>query len=104
MVTSRTLESRIRNLKEDQLREHGLYGWQLAFKLAVIQFFYGRYLLIGKGILKKLLGIIDDLLKSILDAVGGGGAISEIKVGDGAAETPSPHKVAVKPRELSSPL
>jgi hypothetical protein len=50
MVTSRTLESRIRNLKEDQLREHGLYGWQLAFKLAVIQFFYGRYLLIGKGI------------------------------------------------------
>jgi hypothetical protein len=45
--------------------------------------------------LKKLLGIIDDLLKSILDAVGGGGAISEIKAGDGAAETPSPHKVAV---------
>ena len=35
----------------NQLREHGLYGWQLAFKLAVIQFFYGRYLLIGKGIL-----------------------------------------------------
>ena len=36
--------------------------------------------------LKKLLGIIDDLLKSILDAVGGGGAISEIKAGDGAAK------------------
>jgi hypothetical protein len=34
MVTSRTLESQIRNLKEDQLREHDLYGWQLAFKLA----------------------------------------------------------------------
>jgi hypothetical protein len=44
-VTSRRLESRIRNLTEDQLRER-----QLAFKLAVIQFFYGRYLLIGKGI------------------------------------------------------
>ena len=39
----------------------------------MIRFFYGRYLLIGKGILKKLLGIIDDLSKSILDAVGGGG-------------------------------
>lgn len=68
------------------MREHGLYGWQLAFKLAVIQFFYGRYLLIGKGILKKLLGIIDDLLKSIFDAVGGAGAISEIKAGGGAAK------------------
>ena len=52
MVTSRRSESRIRNI-------------------AVFQFFYGRYLLIGKGILKKLLGIIDDVLKSILDAVGG---------------------------------
>ena len=30
------VESRIRILTEDQLREHGLYGWQLAFKLAVI--------------------------------------------------------------------
>ena len=36
------VESRIRILTEDQLREHGLYGWQLAFKLAVIRFFYGR--------------------------------------------------------------
>jgi hypothetical protein len=44
MVTSRRSD-------RNQLREHGLYGWQLAFKLAVIQFFYGRYLLIGKGIL-----------------------------------------------------
>jgi hypothetical protein len=79
MVTSRRLESRIRNLTKDQLREHGLYGRQVAFKLAVIRFFYGRYLLIGKGILKKPLGVIDDVLKSILDAVGDGGAISEIK-------------------------
>ena len=42
------VESR-RNLTEHQLREHGLYGRQLAFKLVVIRFFYGRYLLIGKG-------------------------------------------------------
>jgi hypothetical protein len=37
-------------------------------------------------LLKKLLGIIDDLLKSIFDAVGGAGAISEIKAGGGAAK------------------
>ena len=43
------VESRIRNLIEHQLREHGLYGRQLAFKVAVIRFFYGRYLLIGKA-------------------------------------------------------
>ena len=54
-----------------------------------------NFLLIGTGILKKLLGIIDDLLKSIFDAVCGGGAISEIKAGGGATETPPPRKVAV---------
>jgi hypothetical protein len=53
-------------------------------------------------LLKKPLGIIDDLLKSIFDAVGG--AISEIKAGGGTAETPPPRKVAVKSRELSLPL
>ena len=73
------VESRIQRLTEAQFRDHGLYGQQLAFKLAVIRFFYGRYLSFGKGILKKLLDIIDDLLKSILDAIGSGGAISEIK-------------------------
>ena len=98
------VESRIRNLTEHQLREHGLCGWQLAFKLAVIRFFYGRYLLIGKGILKKLVGIIDDLLKSILDAVGGGGAISEIKAGGGAVGAPPPCKSQCRLRALSSPL
>ena len=39
-------ESRIRNLTEHQLHEHGLYGRQLAFRLAVIRFL--GYLLIGK--------------------------------------------------------
>ena len=43
------VESRIRNLIEHQLREHGLYGRQLAFKLAVIRILLRRYLLIGKG-------------------------------------------------------
>jgi hypothetical protein len=59
--------------------EHGLYGRQLRFKLAVIAAFNQQYLAIGKGILRKLIDIIDDLLKCILDAIGAGGAISEIK-------------------------
>lgn len=63
----------------ERLSDHGLFGWQVAFKLAVIRFFYQRYLEVGKSVLKKLLDIIDDLLKSILDAIGGGGAIAEIK-------------------------
>jgi hypothetical protein len=42
--------TRNRSSQNAILCEHGLYGWQLAFKLAVTQFFYGRYLLIGKGI------------------------------------------------------
>lgn len=71
--------NRIRELNEEQLRDHGLYGWQLTFKLAVIRLFHGRYLSVGKGILRKLLDIIDGLLKSILDAIGGHGAIAEIK-------------------------
>ncbi len=54
MVTSRRLESRIETLKKTSCANTVCTGWQLAFKLAVIQFFYGRYLLIGKGILKKL--------------------------------------------------
>ena len=52
-------ESRIRNLTEHQLHEHGLYGRQLAFKLAVI----------------RLLGVPFNR-----QGYGGGGAISEIKI------------------------
>ena len=70
---------RLSNLDLDRLRQHGLYGRQLRFKLAVIRFFYSRYLGVGRGILRKLIDIIDDLLKSLLDAMGTGGAISEIK-------------------------
>lgn len=59
---------------------HGLTGQQLRFKLAVIRFFHGRYIARGgRRLLKKLLDIIDDLLDSILEALGVEGAISEIK-------------------------
>jgi hypothetical protein len=71
--------NRIGNLTEAQLRDHGLSGRQLTFKMAVIRLFHGRYLSVGKGILRRFLNIIDDLLKSVLEAVGAGGAIAEIK-------------------------
>jgi hypothetical protein len=74
-----TVDGLIREISATGLGDHGLSGQQLAFKLAVIRVFHGRYLSIGKGILRKLLNIIDDLLKSILDAAGAGGAILEIK-------------------------
>jgi hypothetical protein len=70
---------RIENISDQSIAEHGLSGNQLKFKLNVIRFIYERYLSVGKGIIKKLLDIIDDLLKSILDAIGGGGAVEEIK-------------------------
>jgi hypothetical protein len=70
---------RIRDLPDHQIINHGLGGQQLRFKLAVIRWFYGQYLSVGKGVLKKLIDIIDDLLKSIVEASGFGGAIVEIK-------------------------
>jgi hypothetical protein len=51
-------ESRIRNLTEHQLREHGLYGRQLAFKL----------------------GVILRAAPFNRQGYGGGGAISEIRI------------------------
>ena len=40
---------------------------------------HARYLSVGKGMLKKIIDILDDLLDSILDAIAGGGAIKEFK-------------------------
>src|SRR5262245_29072058 len=71
--------TRIRNISDADIDDHGLGGAQLRFKLAVIRFFYDQYQRVGTTFLKKLIGIIDTLLKSILEAIGGGGAIAEIK-------------------------
>jgi hypothetical protein len=73
------IRTRIANLSDADIRNHGLGGRQLRFKLAVIRFFYEQYQRVGTIILKKLIDIIDTLLKSILEAIGGGGAIAEIK-------------------------
>jgi hypothetical protein len=77
----RKVERQIQQIEpgDRRWRDHGLRGRQLAFKLAVIRFLQGRYYLLGKSILRKLLDTIDDLLKSILDAVGGGRGILELK-------------------------
>ncbi len=70
---------RLEDISPGQIFEHGLGGRQLRFKLAVIRFFHARYLSVGKGVLKKIIDILDDLLDSILDAIAGGGAIKEFK-------------------------
>jgi hypothetical protein len=51
-----------------------------------------------------MLGIIDDLLKSILGAVGGAGAISEMKVWRRSCGNSAAAQSRCEPREPSSPL
>lgn len=69
----------IRNAPLDRLGQHGLTGRQLRFKLGVIGHFNRLYISTGKSYLRKLLEVVDILLKSILEAVGAGGALSELK-------------------------
>ncbi len=77
----------VKGASTDDLENHGLTESELAFKFAAINFVAGRFYALGDGSslgqrrrwLKKLLEIIDKLLKSILDAIPGGGAISEYK-------------------------
>lgn len=61
------------------LDAHGLRGEQLNFKLETIKFFNTQYKFIGRRILKKLIDVIDILLKSILAAIGAGEGLAEIK-------------------------
>lgn len=70
----------IRVLGEDQIRDHGLSGNELRFKLAVINDAYGA----SGGIWtfpgwRRLIEAIDVLLESILAATGAGTAVSEVK-------------------------
>jgi hypothetical protein len=69
----------IPRLTDGALRDHGLGGQQLRFKLTVIRHFNERYLVLGKSILKKLLELIDTLLKSIISALGLGEGAAELK-------------------------
>jgi|SRR6185295_290092 len=64
------------------LQEHGLEGAQLKFKFLTVkkrfQEFWERG---GREVLKWLLEAIDNVLDSILDAIGAGSAVKEIKEG-----------------------
>ena len=73
------LHRRIAELSDETLVKHGLYGAQLEYKLATIDFAAHRAATGMSGWLRKLLELIDNLLESILKALGVDSALKEIK-------------------------
>lgn len=80
------LKNSLKLTSNNKLRDHGLTGNELEFKFSVIRYLSKKFFdnfpnsfSIAKIWLKKLLEALDKLLKSIFDAVGGGGAIGEYK-------------------------
>ena len=70
----------VSGLNSDQVQSHGLAGHQLDFKLATVRHWAGRFHDDPDvGILRRLLDAIDNLLDSLLDAIGAGSALSELK-------------------------
>ncbi len=72
------LAKRVQSCSDADLDNHGLRGAQLAFKLQSVKFFNAQYTAVGRNALKKLIDVIDILLKSLLAALGGEAA-AEIK-------------------------
>ena len=69
----------VENLDDAVILSHGLGGFQLKFKLAVVrELFLSFRRPSGQG-LRRLLGGVDALLDSIVAAAGGGSAVKEIK-------------------------
>jgi hypothetical protein len=64
---------------ENKLAQHGLLGLQLDFKLGAVGFLRSRWGRIGRKVLGPLLSAIDTVLGSILEAVGVGKALEELK-------------------------
>ena len=73
------LQRRVAELSRDMLMRHGLYGAQLAYKLAAIDLAASRATEGISGWLRKLLELIDNLLESILKALNIDDALKEIK-------------------------
>jgi hypothetical protein len=70
----------VAEVPERRLHAHGLYGNQLGAKFTVTGRHWTRFLSKGGGrLFRKLIDVIDDLLDSILQALGASGAISELK-------------------------
>ena len=75
----RSVDERLNDERVDEnISQHGLYGAQLRFKMFVVHRWLTRWLAHITP-LRHLLKVVDDLLDSILAAVGAGGAISEFK-------------------------
>lgn len=73
-------QNRVLASDDAELRAHGLTGAQLAFKLTAIEYVWRRYLESGAvQLLQRVLDVIDEVLKSILDAIGISGALDEFK-------------------------
>lgn len=63
-----------------QIWLHGLHGPELDFKLAAVGYWAERFTANSSAtLLRRLLNSIDTLLNSLLDAIGLGGAVQEIK-------------------------
>ncbi len=77
-IFSRIAE-KIETTQMDVLTEHGLATQQLRFKFGTISHFNQAYANTGKSVLRKLLGAIDTLLRSIIKAAGLGDAAEELK-------------------------
>lgn len=68
------------NVPDDRLLMYGLYGAQLDLKISIVtratEMFRTQG---GKSFLRRLLDAIDNLLGSILSAIGAGDALAEVK-------------------------
>lgn len=81
------LKENVSQAAMSSLDDHGLTGTELQYKLSVINhagerfvYFLSRRVVPLVGVwLKKLLEALDKFLTSLLDAVGGSGAIGEYK-------------------------
>lgn len=70
-------------ISSDKLQDHGLYGEQLKFKISVFNDYKNEF---SRGnpwynfrVRDKLFKIMNDILSSIVNAIGFGGAIKEFK-------------------------
>jgi hypothetical protein len=71
--------ARSEQVSDADIYDHGLWGLQLRLKTMLVRRYYEAYLQIGAPVLRSFLDVIDDFLKSILSAIPGGEAVSEIK-------------------------
>jgi len=72
----------VTKVSAERLIEHGLDGKQLDFKLRVVDWISGQFHRLGGAkLLNRLLDAIENLLDSIIDVSGAGGAIREFKEG-----------------------